>query len=128
MTNIYETMNAVLEARKVRSAWDKGVNEYVREFISFMEENEIKHFNNYAEFHRVMLNGDDDWNSYSWGGCSLIYDGDIAKRLCTPSELRKTDNGNRKPNSQEEWLDVQKRALVQALKITWDCYTAARLS
>jgi hypothetical protein len=39
---------------------------------------------------------------------------DIAERLCTPSELKKTRHGDRKPNSREEWLDVQARALYQA--------------
>lgn len=48
------------------------------------------------------------------GGCSLIYDSDIAERLCCPSELRKTHNGERRPNSKEEWLDTQARALTQA--------------
>ena len=51
---------------------------------------------------------------YSWGGCSLCYDVDIAARLCTPSELRKTRNGERRPNGREEWLDVQTRAIHQA--------------
>lgn len=61
-----------------------------------------------------MLNGADSWIQYSWGGCSLIYDGDIAERLCSPSELKKTRNGERKPNGNEEWLDTQARALYQA--------------
>ena len=62
----------------------------------------------------ALLNGAADWSQYSWGGCSLIYDGDIAERLCCPSELKKTRNGERRPNSREEWLDVQARALFQA--------------
>ena len=53
---------------------------------------------------------------------SIIYDSDIAERLCTPSELKKTRNGERKPNSREEWLDVQARALRQAFS---RIYTAA---
>lgn len=61
-----------------------------------------------------LLNGANDWSQYSWGGSALIYDGDIAERLCTPSELKKTRNGERRPNSREEWLDVQARALYQA--------------
>ena len=62
----------------------------------------------------ALLNGAKDWSQYSWGGCSLIYDPDIASRLCCPSELKKTRNGERRPNSREEWLDVQARALYQA--------------
>ena len=56
----------------------------------------------------------DDWNAFSWGGSSLIYDYDIAERLCTPSELKRTKNGERKPNAREDWLDTQARALYQA--------------
>ena len=67
-----------------------------------------------AELKAWMLNGATDWREYSWGGCSLIYDGDIAERLCTPSELKKTRGGERRPNSREEWLDTQARALYQA--------------
>ena len=62
----------------------------------------------------AMLNGANDWIQYSWGGSALIYDGNIAERLCTPSELKRTHNGERRPNSHEEWLDVQARALFQA--------------
>lgn len=51
------------------------------------------------------------------GGCYLIYNSDIAKMFCTPSELKKTHNGERKPNKNEEWLDVQARALNQAARM-----------
>lgn len=67
-----------------------------------------------AMIEKALLNGADSWNSYSWGGCGLIYDYDIARHYCTPSELRKTRDGERRPNSREEWLDVQARALFQA--------------
>ena len=29
------------------------------------------------------------WQEYSDDGCSLIYDGDIAARVCTPSEYKR---------------------------------------
>lgn len=64
-----------------------------------------------------MLNGADDWEMYSWGGSALIYDSDIAARLCCPSELRRTDGGRKRPNASEEWLDTQARALAQAARI-----------
>jgi hypothetical protein len=54
------------------------------------------------------------WNDYSWCGSSLIYNGDIAARLCCPSELKKTREGERRPNANEQWLDTQARALYQA--------------
>ena len=114
---IFEKMYAELEARKDRSAWERGVNLYALELVE-----ELKERSEYEkrlpeagkECREWMLNGADDWNAYSWGGSSLIYNGDIAERLCTPSELKKTRNGERRPNSREEWLDTQARALYQA--------------
>ena len=111
-----------LTETKDRSAWKKGVTIYALEILDNLEEQinggylteEI--FESPKLLDKAMLNGAKDWNQYSWGGCSLIYDGDIAERLCSPSELKKTRNGERKPNSGEEWLDVQARALSQAVR------------
>ena len=114
---IYERMTKELEARKDRSAWDKGVTLYAFELVEELKERaEYEGRNPEAgkECREWMLNGAQDWSQYSWGGCSLIYDSDIAERLCCPSELKKTRNGERRPNSREEWLDTQARALYQA--------------
>lgn len=114
---IYEKINTALEARKDRSAWDKGVTLYAFELVQELEERaeyEGRNPEPGAECKLWMLNGASDWNAYSWGGSSLIYNSDIAERLCCPSELRKTRNGERRPNSREEWLDTQARALHQA--------------
>ena len=70
--------------------------------------------NDRQKLHAQLLNGATSWRVCSWDGSSLIYDFDIAERLCTPSELKKTRNGERRPNSREDWLDVQARALTQA--------------
>lgn len=55
-----------------------------------------------------------------------MYDGDIAAALCTPSELKKTRNGDRRPNSREEWLDVQARALRQAFRRVYSAIRTAQ--
>ena len=116
MKKLYES----IESEKQRSAWDKGVTEYSLELVEQLTEqidggyfDELE-LGNTKAVKIALLNGAKDWSQYSWGGCSLIYDCDIAKRLCCPSELRKTHNGERRPNSQEEWLDTQARALTQA--------------
>lgn len=121
---IYEKINAALEARKDRSAWNKGVTLYAFELVEELRERakyEGRNPEAGEECRKWMLNGAQDWNEYSWGGSSLIYNGDIAERLCCPSELKKTRNGERRPNSREEWLDTQARALFQA------CNRVARL-
>ena len=104
----------------IRSAWGRGVTEYAAEFVDNLAEAiEEGYFDkgdlvDARKLEKFLLNGAENWKAYSWGGSSLIYDRNIAERLCNPSELKKTDNGNRRPNRNEEWLDVQARALYQA--------------
>ena len=115
----YEQIKKNLEARKDRSAWDKGVTVYALEMLDDVAENidyDGKEPETRAELKEKALNGAADWSQYSWGGSSLIYDCDIAERLCTPSELKKTRGGECRPNGREEWLDTQARALYQAFR------------
>lgn len=119
MTNI-EKLYQSIESEKQRSAWDKGVTKYALELVEQLGEQinggyfEELDLTESKKVRAALLNGAADWSQYSWGGCSLIYDSDIAERLCSPSELKKTRNGERRPNSREEWLDTQARALFQA--------------
>lgn len=94
-----------------QSAWSKGVQLYAEELREFLAENDLQ------ATKENLLNGARDWSEYSCGGCSLIYDADIAGRLCSPSELRRKKGGELQPNSTETWLDVQARALHQAASI-----------
>lgn len=113
----YNEIKKELEARKDRSAWSKGVTVYALELLEEYQERaayEGREAAGWAEFKAWLLNGADSWESYSYGGSSLIYNGDIAERLCCPSEYKRTRDGERRPNSREEWLDVQARALYQA--------------
>lgn len=111
-----EELLKAIENLKAASAWNKGVNEYAYEVVEaiseYVEDVELDNVES------VLLNGASDWSQYSYGGSSLIYDGDIAERLCTPSELKKVtrkDGSVRdKANSRETWLDCQTRALYQA--------------
>ena len=77
--------------------------------------------NKWEELKKLLLNGAADWSAYSYGGCALVYDEDIAKHYCTPSELRKVTHKDgtisERANAGENWLDVQARALNQAARI-----------
>lgn len=108
-----EQLEFILEdcKRNARSAWGRGVYDYALMLLGNCCDVEDFHSTDLKE---VLLNGARDWNQYSYGGCACIYDSDIAERLCTPSELKRRDYGRLKPNSREEWLDVQARALYQA--------------
>lgn len=98
------------EKEKSRSAWKAGVIQYAIEILDNIEDKkEITEKN--------LLDGAEDWKEYSYGGCSLIYNIDICNRLCTPSEIKKTRDGERNPNSREIWLDTQARALHQAARL-----------
>lgn len=123
--SIYEKITAELENRKDRSAWSKGVTVYALELVENLQESAAyneRDPRNAAECREWMLNGAGDWKQYSWGGWSLGYNSQIARRLCSPSELKKTDNGNRKPNGMEEWLDTQARALHQACRLVCELF------
>lgn len=91
---------AALEARKDRSAWDKGVTVYALELLDGLKEAaEGGHLpddvlGNKPAYMGAVLNGATSWDMYSWGGCSLIYNADIAERLCCPSALKKAVAGS----------------------------------
>lgn len=119
-TTVLARAGQTLEQRKDRSAWDKGVTVYALELVDQLADAVRGGYIDATDLmaprmlRKALLDGADDWSSYSWGGCSLIYNSDIAERLCCPSELKRTRNGARRPNSREEWLDTQARALSQA--------------
>lgn len=123
--NEVNEIRARLEAVKTRSCWDRGVKGFalnlLRSYIDICEycDNNGRPIPELNE--ETLLNGADDWNAYCYGGCALIYDGDIAKNLCTPSELKRTDNGNKAPNDREGWQDVQACAYFQAYRMLMSC-------
>lgn len=110
---------ALIEALKSekpeRSAWGRGVQQTAREIVE--EVDYLKDLPTLpSALTSALLNGARDWSAYSWGGCALVYDEDIARRYRTPSELKRTRGGQRRPNGREDWLDVQARALDQACR------------
>ena len=120
-----ELRRLVHSVSSTKSAWSRGVAEYAERMIDNLEEHEewdpgfIDSINVQTpgwskKLQKVLLDGAQDWKESSWGGSWEIYDQDIAKTLCSPWELKKTDNGRKRPNAREEWLDVQARALYQA--------------
>ena len=71
----------------------------------------------------ALLLGAENWMAYSEGGCSLVCSADIAKRLCSPSEMkRKTSRSGMimPPTRIETWIQVQGRALNQAWRLLRD--------
>lgn len=108
------------------SAWGRGVKKYALDILDDLKqiadcEGEPLQLDgaSFEQLESVALNGAENWQEFSRGGLALIYDGDIAKRLCTKTELKKTNDGEKQPNSRETWLDVQARALYQAARLVY---------
>lgn len=119
-TNILKTAENIIISRQGRSCWDAAVTsdaiDMIDQIRTGLSNGSIRwdDLSNGDTVRHYLLNGARSWTEYSFGGCGLIYDCDIAERYFTPSELKKTKGGERNPNSRETWLDVQARALYQA--------------
>lgn len=99
-----------IKSYRYRSAWSRGVCQYALELAEQFDFDAIGE----KPIRDIMLNGSRNWREYSYDGNALIYDCDIAERLSAPSVLKLKDYGRLPPNSKENWLDVQGRALEQA--------------
>lgn len=113
----------IMKKRFARSAWDKGVYDYAFNILEPLGD-ELENVK--AD---TLMNGANTWKDYSYGGCALICDDDIAKRMCTPSEYKKYLNAgpNSKLSDSDYWLgNVQTRALFQAMAKIRRAYTRVR--
>lgn len=132
-------LNTIKNQKPARSKWDRAVmedaEEMIAEAIDNLRDTPEEAPRDLTALTAELLNvstrtlrdwGRDDGNGgikdlykcaheSSWGGSHLCYDSDIARHYCTPSELKRTRDGARRPNAREEWLDVQARAIYQAL-------------
>ena len=115
--------SALANLKPGRSAWGRGVYAYAIEIVEGLDDS--ADLSNETLLRKALLNGADDWRQYSEGGCALIYDADIAERLCSPSELKRCKGGERQPNARENWLECQARALAQAASLVRRAYRVA---
>ena len=119
--NIQAVANEVNNT-KTRSAWSKGVKVYAFHILAQFEE--WRRFNeangDAPEMdERTALNGARDWAQWSYGGCGLVYDYNIALTLCPASEREKWHIRGC-PNMatpRETWFDVEARAARQAWRM-----------
>ena len=110
-----QLLSAVAARKGGRSAWSRGVKAYAVELVEGLDDS--ADLSNEWMLQKELLNGAQSWAQYSEGGCALIYDADIAERVCSPSELKRCKFGERQPNSRENWLGCQARALWQAHRL-----------
>ena len=95
-----------------RSAWQRGVREYAIEILSLMSVPEYE-----ALTEEDLLYGAESWFHYSQSGNVLVADADIAHRLCTPTQLKLTNDGKRLLARRYTWLEVQANALHNAAEL-----------
>lgn len=112
-----------IDKSKTRSAWARGVKLYAHELLGNLLywTTQGHYLDGLHEAEEKALNGAGSWEQYSRGGSSLVADWEIAERLCSPSELKRTKGGQLAPNGREDWIGVQARALSQA----WDLLRTA---
>lgn len=111
-----------------RSAWGRGVAKYALDLLEYLQECGVKEIDPHSpSFLKQCLNGASDWKQYSEGGNSLIYDWEIAERLCTPKEaaklLKKLNRGGSVNQMEDTLLQTQARALNQAFRLVCEVAT-----
>ena len=118
MENIYTNeLRKLVEEIPNTSAYKRGVQKYVVELLDNLEEmariyKRLPKDEN--ELESWLLKGARNWENYSYRGCSLKSNRQIAERLCTPSEFRKKDGGRLEPSRHSNWFYEQAQALNHA--------------
>ena len=103
-----EEITTAIKAIKPRGAWARARQTYALELLADVE----------GEFTpSKLLNGSESWQAFSEGGCALIYDEEIAERVCCPSEFINRRQGRISPNPMENWIQCQTRCLKEAANL-----------
>lgn len=107
-----------IQALKTRGALGAGRKEYALELVKTLECTDVPR--NKKELEKLLLNGAKDWEQYSYGGCSLIYDEDICSRICTERVQKRKHYGELQPDGGRTWLDLQSAVLGEAFRVIWN--------
>lgn len=113
---VKKVLNEKLQSKRL-SCWNRGVIYYCYDLLEKVEEKDLP--NNFFYLEKLLLNGADNWQDFSWGGKSLLNNFSICDRLTTPTERKRTKNGLLDFNTYEKWLDVQARGLEQGFHLIY---------
>lgn len=115
-----EQVKKVLDEKLLKrlSCWNRGVIHYAYHLVLCVKDNELP--KDFTSLEDLLLNGKDNWKDFSYGGKAYLYGSTICAILATPSMKKRTINGLLKPNKNENWLDVQARALTQASQLIYE--------
>ena len=116
---ILNVKRLVAEAEKLsrteRTYWSRGVASLIRDYAEdVLKEHDGEEVTS-DEFYKLWDCGNDTLRDAVYGGSYDICNYDIAKRLLSPSEFKKSKEGMRRPNRNEEWLDIEYRAICCAM-------------
>lgn len=129
-------MGAIMAKKVPRSAWDKGVRDYAIWYILGTialdgDDTERQHWDIHS-LRELILNGAKDyqrpndeyraWVRYSEGGCALIWNIDIAKKLLTPAKFEKEKKAIDNDTSDKNWCHIQAGALYQAAQLIYETF------
>lgn len=80
------------------------------------KETDLQSVRSFSEFETICLAGAPDWNRYSYGGCSVVSEYEIAFRflpdLCG-------DETPKPPHGAPDWMAVQAKVLPMACRRLW---------
>lgn len=118
-----------IENSSYRSHWERAVKDYALEMISQCDKTDITSYKQIPNHCNATSMSDYAIaRDLSEGGCFEIYDADIARRLCTPSRLKRVTrkDGTVRDLPHGSWIDVQTRAVYQAILLIkraffWSC-------
>ena len=107
---------------------DKAILDDAIDLLDNLKETSYQ-INTMKDVRKALLNGAQNWDQYSYGGCALIYDGDIADHYL--SEDKKKDfkfkrgpekgcwNGIKLLDFQATCLREANRTCLKAINIEW---------
>ena len=116
---LIDVKRLVAEAEKMskseRTYWSRGVASLIRDYGEEVLQEHDGEIISARDFFKLWNCGAETLRAAVYGGFFDIWNYDIAKRLCTPSKLKKSNEGMRSPNKRENWLDLETRAMYQAM-------------
>ena len=117
------TLKNILEEEheKTKGTYKKAIILYALELVDNINDNHTTTQEQKDNIEKVWgytlrelaLSGAENFEQYSWGGCSLCYNYDILNRLFCPSIVKRYENSDRVNGI--HLLDLQANALAKAL-------------
>lgn len=103
---------SILSGLKFRSTWDRGVQAYALDLLDNVKDSDLEKVTDRKGLEKLLLNGARNWEHFSYGGCALVYVGDIAERLYPPSQRDRAERSG-------DLMAEQGIALNQAFSLIW---------